>query len=92
MVKLRALPLGRRVACLAGGREPGRSMVRICHCIVSRLVARHTVLRRSGKAVIGMALRAGDACVFPRQGELRCRIVVEPRACPLHGRVAAGAG
>ena len=92
VIEFAALPLRRGVAGLAGCREAGRPVVRVCRCVERRQVAPFAGLRRPGEFVAHVALLAGYRGVLAREWEFRCRVVVELSTRPLRSGVTGSAG
>jgi len=92
MVKRRRVPRRRRMALLAGGREPRLHVVRIGRAVEILHVARTAIRRRSDELVVDVALRARDGDVCAGQRELRKGIVIEGRRIPRAGVMAGLAG
>ena len=92
VIELRSRPLRRRMAALAGCREPGGLMVRIDGLVEVRQVAARAVLRRAGELAVDVARGALHRRMLAGQRELRRRVVIELRSRPLRRRMAALAG
>lgn len=87
VIKLRTLPLRRRVTCFAGLWESGGDVVdALCRLVIVQM-AGDAARRKPGELVVDVTGGARHRRVFPREREFR-RSVIECRTLPLSCGVA----
>ena len=89
MIEVDIRPVGRGVACIARSGETRGCVIWIGRAVPIRLVTSETGCRQSRVVVVGVALRARDRRVSPR--EWKYRRVIEARRAPAAGGVTEGA-